>query len=284
VGRVLGRGEHGEVRLGRLLPAQELVAIKVVNMAKGGRMFHREVDALQRVNSDRVVKSLGWLVQGEVGYLILQYLPWPTLELFLQHGPLREPIAMGIMLQLLDGVAALHAAGVVHRDLKTANILIDPETKSIKIIDFGLSAHAPDGQVHLLPHYRWHDYVGTPCNMSPELLRREEYSASAADAWALGIVLVEMLLGEHPYAAARNECELEQMQSVSQWERFAGFSQTIRTLLSGLLAKPQTQRCLLPAAYGFLWQVLAQEQQRQQQAQQEASFLGPIFSAIRVAS
>lgn len=88
----------------------------------------------------------------------------------------------------------MHKKGYVHRDLKLDNILIDPQTKNIKIIDFGFSLKSGPGE-------KLNVYCGTPHYMDPDLARKAPYSGMAADIWACGIILYIILVGKLPFFA-----------------------------------------------------------------------------------
>jgi MAP/microtubule affinity-regulating kinase len=89
-------------------------------------------------------------------------------------------------------VGCMHAQNVVHRDLKLDNILFDPKTGQIKIIDFGFSLKTKPGT--------WLDsWCGTPHYMCPEIVKKVPYQGFAADIWAAGVILYIMLCGKLPY-------------------------------------------------------------------------------------
>lgn len=89
-------------------------------------------------------------------------------------------------------MAYLHSKGYAHRDLKLDNILMDVDTKQIKIIDFGFSLKAgPDDKLSI--------YCGTPHYMDPDLVRKAPYNGQAADVWACGIILYIILVGKLPF-------------------------------------------------------------------------------------
>jgi serine/threonine protein kinase len=93
----------------------------------------------------------------------------------------------------VDGVAYLHANGIVHRDLKLDNILIDPSDQNrIKIIDFGFSIKATADQKLTL-------HCGTPHYMDPDISKKKDYNGQAADVWALGVILFILLTGKLPF-------------------------------------------------------------------------------------
>ena len=94
----------------------------------------------------------------------------------------------------MSGVAYMHSRGYAHRDLKLDNILMDVETKQIKIIDFGFTLRAsPEDKLTI--------FCGTPHYMDPDLARKIPYNGQAADVWACGIILYIILVGKLPFFA-----------------------------------------------------------------------------------
>lgn len=105
-----------------------------------------------------------------------------------------EDQCRAVFRQVVQGVAYMHRKGYVHRDLKLDNVLLDPTSKMVKIIDFGFSLKA--GQ-----HEKLNIYCGTPHYMDPDLARKVPYCGQAADVWACGIILYIILVGKLPFFA-----------------------------------------------------------------------------------
>ena len=105
---------------------------------------------------------------------------------------LPEAITKVIFKQLVNAVAYIHSKGYAHRDLKLDNILMDPETKKLKIIDFGFALKSS-------PSEKLHMHCGTPHYFDPDLARKVPYNGLAADVWACGIILYVLLTGSLPF-------------------------------------------------------------------------------------
>ena len=137
-------------------------------------------------------------------YLVMQYVPGRTLQDLLADGPLSEPLALSLGVQIADGLAAAHRHGVLHRDLKPSNVMVTDEGLA-KVLDFGLARRtsvAPDA-----PATRARgrgDIVssrfGTTAYMAPEQFATRR-STEQSDVWALGVVLYQMATGQHPFWA-----------------------------------------------------------------------------------
>jgi tetratricopeptide (TPR) repeat protein len=162
--------------------------------------FVREARAAARVRHDHIVGVYGVAQTAEgLPYCVLEYLAGPSLaERIRAEGRLAPREAAAAAAQVADALAAAHAAGLVHRNIKPANILFDPATGRAKIADFGLAraVAAADGptQVGAL--------AGTPAYMSPEQAKGAAEVGPAADVYGLGATLYEALVGEPPFTGA----------------------------------------------------------------------------------
>jgi tetratricopeptide (TPR) repeat protein len=178
-----------------------VVALKVLKPdAADGRArerFVREIRAAARVEHDHVVRVYATSDAADpVLYFAMEYLAGPSLA-----GRLRERArlgpreAAGVIAQVAGGLAAAHAACLVHRDVKPDNILFDPVTSRAKIGDFGLARLAAE------PSNLTRDGVvaGTPAYLSPEQARGDHDVGPLADVYALGVTLYECLAGEAPF-------------------------------------------------------------------------------------
>lgn len=154
--------------------------------------FIQEARAAARLADPHVVNVFDQGQDGELAYLVMEYLPGITLrELLREQKRLTIPQTITIMDAVLAGLAAAHRAGIVHRDVKPENVLL-AEDGRIKIGDFGLArattANTATGQ----------QLLGTIAYLAPELVTRGTADARS-DIYALGIMLYEMLVGEQPY-------------------------------------------------------------------------------------
>lgn len=101
------------------------------------------------------------------------------------------------MRQIVQGLSYLHSQGIAHRDLKLENVLIDPATGLVKIIDFGFSVQVQDD------HTKIPFTCGTPHYMSPELALRRDYLPLQADLWALGVLFYALLTARMPFFSSQ---------------------------------------------------------------------------------
>ncbi|MGH9251866.1 MAG: serine/threonine-protein kinase [Acidimicrobiales bacterium] len=201
----LGRGGMGEVWLaedptGASGGAPRRVAVKMLDMRTSGASpevrarFEREVAALRRVDSPFVAALLDADLDADVPWLASVYVAGPTLaEHVDRHGRLAEAPLRVLGIALADALAAVHAAGVVHRDVTPRNVVLGPDGP--RLVDFGI-AWFPGA----VPVTRAGSSVGTPAWMAPERLTSGAVTA-ASDVWSWGAVMAYAALGR-PLAPA----------------------------------------------------------------------------------
>ncbi|RMH15761.1 MAG: serine/threonine protein kinase, partial [Acidobacteria bacterium] len=207
--RPLGRGAMGEVYEAEDLELGERVALKTLRPEIAGdpqslARFKREIALSQRVTHPNVCRIHDLVRQdgpgGDLVFLTMELLPGETLaERIRRDGPLSTAEARPIVRQLVAGLAAAHAEGIVHRDLKSANVMLVPAPEGIRavITDFGLARTGEAGAVELT---RADVMLGTPAYMAPEQVRGEP-ATPASDVYALGVVMFEMVTGSLPFVA-----------------------------------------------------------------------------------
>ncbi|WP_214409714.1 glycoside hydrolase family 6 protein [Sphaerisporangium fuscum] len=194
--RRLGEGGMGVVYLAEG-PSRVQVAVKVIHRHLAGdpefrRRFRREVAATLRVARFSTAPVLDADVDGDIAYLVTEYVPGPTLfEAVRTRGPLSGSSLEGLAMSMAVALRAIHAADVIHRDLKPSNVLLSPVGP--KVIDFGL-AYLPDSSTHSIA------VMGTPAYMSPEHVRGLPISASS-DIFSWAGVVAFAACGQPPFGA-----------------------------------------------------------------------------------
>lgn len=203
VTRVLGSGGTGLVLRAVDSDLNRVVAIKVLspNLSVSGaarKRFAREGQAVAAVAHENVVSIHQVEASGPSPYLVMQYVDGQSLqELIGKSGPLDATSALRITTQIAAALEAAHAQGLVHRDVKPANILVGSGGQRIWITDFGLARAVDDASLT-----RTGFIAGTPHYMSPEQARGETVTESS-DLFGLGSVLYFMLTGRPPFRAER---------------------------------------------------------------------------------
>ncbi|MDH6142199.1 serine/threonine protein kinase [Kitasatospora sp. GP30] len=193
---VLGSGGMGKVYLGQRDGVA--VAVKVINgeLAHDAEFlarFRREVVATRAVSGPYVAAVVDHDVDAEQPWLATEYVPGPSLHAVIaEHGPLGVVPVRALGMRLAEALAAIHEAGLVHRDVKPGNILLGPDGP--RLIDFGVARGAAVTtltQTGVL--------LGTPQFMAPEQLQGKGRVGPAADVFALGLVLAFAATGQHPF-------------------------------------------------------------------------------------
>jgi eukaryotic-like serine/threonine-protein kinase len=208
VERVLGAGGMGIVVQVKAVPTNGRFALKLLRPSVArdpvaAKRFLREAAAAGRIDSPHVVRisDVGELASGSP-YLVMDYLDGMTLEQVLA-GDKRLPLeqASDYALQLAEGLAAAHAMGVLHRDVKPANLYVCRTTggaELLKIVDFGVSKILDDdGEGANLT--RTQTSIRSPLFMAPEQMRSARTVDFRADQWSVGAVLYRMATGKLPF-------------------------------------------------------------------------------------
>ncbi len=198
---VLGHGGMGIVLKAQDTNLNRTVAVKVLAPALSAvpsarQRFIREAQAAAAVSSARVVTTHAVEAGADIPYLVMEYIHGKTLqEKIDQQGPLPLAEILRIGTQIARGLAAAHSQGIVHRDMKPSNVLLENRGEQVKIADFGLARAAADRH---LTHPG--EVVGTPEYMSPEQARGEAVD-HRTDLFSLGSILYTMTTGCPPFRA-----------------------------------------------------------------------------------
>ncbi|MBL8189011.1 MAG: alpha/beta fold hydrolase [Acidobacteria bacterium] len=205
---LIGAGGMGEVYLARDTQLERNVALKLLSdryteNTDWLRRFMREAKAASALNHPNIITIHEVGEVGGIHYIATEYIEGKTLRHQLAGGRLQMPRALNVAMQLASALAAAHAAGIVHRDVKPENIMLRPDGY-VKLLDFGLakptSSAAQLAESASLPHLNTDPGIvmGTVNYMSPEQARG--YSVDTrSDVFSLGVVLYEMLCGRAPF-------------------------------------------------------------------------------------
>ena len=199
---LLGRGAMGQVFRGTVRGSGAPVAVKVlkpelVSDTEVVARFFRERSILTSIDHPNVAKVLDLVVEGDTLGIVMELVEGQDLRRYLRaRGTLPPGEAVRLACQLLQGLAAVHAAGIVHRDVKPENVLVSTARGQmvLKLTDFGVSRLSYGASLTKMT-----SLIGTPEYMAPELADHDT-ATPAADLYSAGIVLYEMLAGRTPFA------------------------------------------------------------------------------------
>lgn len=216
----LGHGGMGAVYLAEHVHMKKPFAVKVLHREMGQLSeavfrFEREAVAAGRVDHEHLVTAtdFGQLPDGS-RYLVLEYVPGKNLSALIGEGPLPAVRALAIARQMAAALSAIHAVGIVHRDVKPDNVMLVERAGNedfVKLLDFGM-AKVQQEQANAPQVTRQGLVFGTPRYMAPEQAAGEP-TDHRADLYALGIVLYAMLAGNPPFSA-------EEIRDVLRMQRY----------------------------------------------------------------
>jgi tRNA A-37 threonylcarbamoyl transferase component Bud32 len=245
--RELGPGGMSRVFLGRDEVLDRPVAVKIVEPdpedPEVGLRFRREGRAAARLSHPNIVRVYD---AGEdefdgngVSYIVMEYVPCGDLkEMVDRGGPFPDAMLSRVGADVAAGLAHAHERGIVHRDVKPRNVLID-DRGSPKLADFGI-ARALDGTTS---HNRADSYLGTAAYSSPEQLKGERVTAKS-DVYSLGATLYHAAVGEQPFPGNSIEVANQHIlrPPASPRERGAPIGEEMEALILDCLAKDPSRR------------------------------------------
>jgi serine/threonine protein kinase/Flp pilus assembly protein TadD len=194
----LGKGGMGKVYRALDLSLDRVVALKFLLERRRRNLvrLEREAKALAKIDHPNIGTIYDFHESDGHRFIVMALYDGETLATRLARQPdhrLPIPEAAAITSQLANALQAAHAANLVHRDLKPENVMILPDGR-VKLIDFGLARWPESARLTLEGHI-----AGTPDYMAPEQFDEDKVVGRAADLWALGVVLYEMIAGRHPF-------------------------------------------------------------------------------------
>lgn len=210
-GELIGKGTYGKVFLALNVTTGEMMAVKQVDMPRTGHAnkemkdiidaLHLEVQTMKDLDHVNIVQYLGFEKVGNTYSLFLDYVAGGSVGLCLRmYGRFDESMIRFLTRQVTDGLSYLHSRGILHRDLKADNLLLDLDGVC-KITDFGISKRSEN----IYKNDSEMSMQGTIFWMAPEVIdnvvqnKRQGYSAKI-DIWSLGCVVLEMFAGRRPWS------------------------------------------------------------------------------------
>ena len=198
----LGKGAMGEVFLGRDEQSGQRAAIKTLalsqtfatdELADVRARFFREAETAGRLHHPAIVAIFDVGEEADLAFIAMEYLSGTDLRPFTRPDHLLPlPVVAGIGARIAEALAYAHANNVVHRDVKPANVMYDPEHDQLRVMDFGVAritdaSHTKTGMV-----------LGTPSYMSPEQLLGKKVDGRS-DLYSLGVMLYQLTCGQLPF-------------------------------------------------------------------------------------
>lgn len=257
---LLGKGGFGAVYAGYRNSDHFPVAIKVISknrVLKSQNNIPAEVSLMQKTNHiDGVIKLIEYFELPDCWMLILERMLTSTkgndniqttctnvkdlFDFISDNGPLSEDLARHIFKQVVNTIKDIHASGVIHRDIKDENILIDCASKRVKIIDFGSGAP--------LVEDIYTDFDGTRVYSPPEWIKFRRYRGDGLTVWSLGILLYDMVCGDIPF-----ETDNQIKRAQIYFKPSLGLSESVKELIESCLTISPTERISLAELSRHSW-------------------------------
>ena len=238
-GRIIGKGAFGKVNLGLNLLTGRIVAIKSFNKQNiiseiSKRKILYETNLMRNLHHKSIVKILETFESEKYILIIMEYISGGNLQNFVKkRRKLTEKTAKILFKQIIEGIQYIHSQGIVHRDIKLENILLDLNN-NIKICDFGV------GKI-IKPESTLYDQCGTPVYMAPEIIKNAGYKGFPVDIWSSGVALYIMLTGNIPFNRGKIH-DLQYNIVNKDINPIEGISNEAKNLIEGLLNKDPNKR------------------------------------------
>ncbi|MCX7665742.1 MAG: serine/threonine protein kinase [Gemmataceae bacterium] len=201
----IGSGAMGQVFLCEHRFMKRLVAIKILNLEMlrfdGLNRFRMEAQAIAQLDHPNIVRAYDLDSHDEVHFLVMEYIDGASLDAIVRHGgKLSVPRTVHLLTQAAEGLLHAHESGIIHRDVKPSNLMLDYNGK-LKILDLGLARHLhqPETNSTGSSAHQDHRIIGTADYLAPEQARDSEVTESA-DIYSLGAVAHFLLAGAPPFA------------------------------------------------------------------------------------
>ena len=247
--KIIGEGGMGTVYLASHTKIPNRIsAIKVLksNFLQNENLknrFRREMEIMAGMTHENIVK-LEQFDEDDLGmYLIMEYFKGVEIDDYLKNkiGVFPEEKAIPLMIQILKAFSFAHNKGIVHRDIKPGNILINQEANQVKVLDFGIAKMKDDSSMQTKSGAQ----IGTVFYMSPEQVHGKELDARS-DIYALGVTFYQMLTGINPYHDLNTEYEIYNKITKEDLpdprEIYPGVSERMVNILRKSLAKNPAER------------------------------------------
>ncbi|MFI6183958.1 protein kinase [Nonomuraea sp. NPDC051191] len=240
----IGAGAMGTVWRARHRETGETVAVKMLRSNLAGDQdlvlrFVQERNVLRTLRHPHIVTMRDFVIEGERLALVMDLVEGGDLRgLLQQHGTLPPAVAAELMAQVAEALAAAHAMGVVHRDVKPGNVLIDGPTGQVRLTDFGVA------RIVLGPGLtQTTSIIGTPAYLSPEVADGGP-PTGAVDVYAVGLILYELMAGRPPFVGEHPMALLRQ-HAMAMPRRLPGMPDALWAVIAACTAKDPAGR---PAA------------------------------------
>ncbi|XP_061483526.1 serine/threonine-protein kinase SIK1 [Rhineura floridana] len=258
--RTLGKGNFAVVKLARHRVTKTQVAIKIIDKTRldpsNLEKIYREVQIMKLLNHPHIIKLYQVMETKDMLYIVTEFAKnGEMFDHLTSHGHLSESEARKKFWQILSAVEYCHSHHIVHRDLKTENLLLDANM-NIKLADFGFGNFYKSGD----PLSTW---CGSPPYAAPEVFEGKEYEGPHLDIWSLGVVLYVLVCGSLPFDGP-NLPSLRQRVLEGRFRIPYFMSQDCETLIRRMLVVDPTKRITIAQIKQHKWMQADPSLQQQQ--------------------
>ena len=250
IGRTIGEGTFGKVKLGTHSLTSEKVAIKILEKDRikdtsDVERVAREIHILQLIRHSNIIQLYEIIETPKQLYLIMEYASGGELfDYIVANTRVKERAACKFFQQILAGVEYIGKLGIVHRDLKPENLLLDHQN-NIKVVDFGLGNTYKPGE-------KLKTACGSPCYAAPEMIAGKEYDGTQVDIWSCGIILFALVCGYLPFEDP-NTSELYKKILNGEPKCAEFVTEECQDLILRILTKDPAQRYTIAQIRGHPW-------------------------------
>ncbi len=265
--KIIGQGSYSTVYLGKIVKDEilkkynlnsEIVAIKKIKMEnvdqRTFKMIVDEVNIMQKIKSFKkecknIIKCYDIIEEFDYIYIVMEFCDNDDLSKLIGK-PIKESIVKYYFGQIVNALYYLYENNIIHRDLKPKNILLKNNKKDLVLCDFGFARIKNSMQ-------RVTTICGSPLYMAPELLEEKSYT-EIVDIWAIGMILYEMIYGEHPYNNCKDMDDLKEfskkdIQIPPSNNKNPNISQDCIDIMKKMLNKEENKRMKLEELFKHVW-------------------------------
>ncbi|XP_021963869.1 serine/threonine-protein kinase SIK3 isoform X2 [Folsomia candida] len=247
--KTIGKGNFAVVKLATHIITKSKVAIKIVDKTKltpeNLKKVFREIHVMRRLHHPHIIRLYQVMETEKVIYLVTEYASRGEIFDFLvMNGRMSEDEARRLFTQILHAVHYCHTEGVVHRDLKAENLLLD-RNNNIKLADFGFCNEYKEGDL-------LSTWCGSPPYAAPELFEGKSYNGPRADIWSLGVVLYVLVCGALPFDGSTLQ-SLRNRVTSGKFRIPFFMSTACESLIRHMLVVDSSKRLNIPQIFAHKW-------------------------------
>ncbi|XP_041490167.1 testis-specific serine/threonine-protein kinase 4 isoform X2 [Microtus oregoni] len=274
VGKVIGHGSYGTVYEAYYTKQKVMVAVKIISKKKASddylnKFLPREIQVMKVLRHKYLINFYQAIETTSRVYIILELAQGgDVLEWIQRYGACSETLAGKWFSQMALGIAYLHSKGIVHRDLKLENLLLD-KRENVKISDFGFAKMVPSSQpVRSSPSYRQMNglahlsqtYCGSFAYACPEILLGLPYNPFLSDTWSMGVILYTLVVARLPFDDTNLKKLLRETQKEVTFPSNINISQECKNLIFQML-RQATKRATILDVLKDPWMLKFQSEQ-----------------------